>query len=602
MSEAKRRGAAAEADEDAERPTERRRSKTMSRKEMARDLRRRRLHRRGGPGGGRSCSSRSTSQRPKTRADCINGPRPCLFVSCKHNLYLDVNPETGSIKLNFPDKEIWELRAHLRARRGGEGRHHARGGGGDHEPHPRAHPPGRDPRAAEAARGHRGRADRATPRALSAGRASTPRRSDAPARRVDTRRRAVATTASPPSTIARSHAVLALLSVSDKRGLVPFAQGLVELGFELLSTGGTLEALKAAGVPATQGLRAHRRPEILDGRVKTLHPQIHGGLLGRPDARERPRRDGAARHRADLAGGGEPLPVPRDGREGRRARPRSSRTSTSAGRRWCAPAAKNSAHVAVVVDPADYDAGAGGAARQRRRLAEATRRRLMRKAFAHTAAYDAAIAALAGRAQAASRSPTSSSLVVPEGAGAALRREPAPARRLLPRARARRPEPTVAFAEVLQGKELSYNNLLDLDAALALVLEFPEQPGAVIIKHNTPVRRGAWTTRWRRPTARARAVDEVSAFGGIVALNREVDEATARGAGRDLPRGVIAPGYSAAARAGAGGEEEPAPAHAGAALAAQARPRAAAGAAQRRRRPAGAGPRRASSPPPSGRW
>ena len=88
---------------------ERRRTKTMSRKEMARDLRRRRLTGQVDPEESGAAHGRSRRSRPKTRADCVNGPRPCLFVSCKHNLYLDVNPETGSIKLNFPDKEIWEL-------------------------------------------------------------------------------------------------------------------------------------------------------------------------------------------------------------------------------------------------------------------------------------------------------------------------------------------------------------------------------------------------------------------------------------------------------------------------------------------------------------
>ncbi len=97
-----------EAGEEAEPTTERRRSKTMSRKEMARDLRRRRLAGQVDPEEAELLTSIDT-QRPRTRADCVNGPRPCLFVSCKHNLYLDVNPETGSIKLNFPDKEIWEL-------------------------------------------------------------------------------------------------------------------------------------------------------------------------------------------------------------------------------------------------------------------------------------------------------------------------------------------------------------------------------------------------------------------------------------------------------------------------------------------------------------
>jgi hypothetical protein len=108
MSEVKQQRPEEESSEDVEGGAERRRSKTMSRKEMARDLRRRRLTGQIDPEEGDLLQA-VDSQRPKTRADCVNGARPCLFVSCKHNLYLDVNPETGSIKLNFPDKEIWEL-------------------------------------------------------------------------------------------------------------------------------------------------------------------------------------------------------------------------------------------------------------------------------------------------------------------------------------------------------------------------------------------------------------------------------------------------------------------------------------------------------------
>ncbi len=154
------------------------------------------------------------------------------------------------------------------------------------------------------------------------------------------------------------------------------------------------------------------------------------------------------------------------------------------------------------------------------------------------------------------------------------------------------PGPSVSFAEVLQGKELSYNNLLDLDAALALALEFPERPAAVIIKHNTPCG-VALDDALERAYRTARAVDEVSAFGGIVAFNREVDEPTARALAETFLEAVIAPGYSEAARAVLAGEEEPAPARC------RARPGPPAPGAfpstrapQHLRRPAGPGPRR----------
>ncbi len=333
--------------------------------------------------------------------------------------------------------------------------------------------------------------------------------------------------------------MLALLSVSDKRGLVPFAQGLVRLGFELLSTGGTLSALQAAGVPARKVSEHTQSPEILGGRVKTLHPRIHGGILGRLDVES----DTAemATHgiaaislvavnlypfRQTVASGASEADVIEQIDIGGPAMVRA--------------AAKNFRHVTVVVDPDDY-AAVLAELEKARAVGEETRRRLMRKAFAHTAAYDASIAGWLG-AQAQEPFPQELSLTFqklqplrygenPHQRGAFYREHAAPS------------EPTVAFSRVLQGKELSFNNLLDLDAALGLVLEFPEQPCAVIIKHNTPcgVALDASLTAAYRT---ARAIDEVSAFGGIVALNREVDKACAEALAETFLEAVIAPSYS----------------------------------------------------------
>jgi phosphoribosylaminoimidazolecarboxamide formyltransferase/IMP cyclohydrolase len=336
--------------------------------------------------------------------------------------------------------------------------------------------------------------------------------------------------------------VLALLSVSDKRGLVPFAQGLVRLGFTLLSTGGTLEALKAGGVKATKVSEHTGSPEILGGRVKTLHPTIHGGLLGRPslpsDASEMAAHGITAIElvavnlypfRQTVARGAPFAEVIEQIDIGGPAMVRAS--------------AKNAAHVTVLVDPDDYpgvlaelEAGKG--------VSEATRRGLQRKAFAHTAAYDAAISAYLA-AQASEAFPAQLSLAFvksqglrygenPHQRGAFYREEHQPA------------EPTVAFSEVLQGKELSYNNILDLDAALGLVLEFPATPAAVVIKHNTPCGVSVDPVL-ERAYRRARAADETSAFGGIVALNREVDVATAGALAETFLEAVVAPGYSVAA-------------------------------------------------------
>jgi len=337
--------------------------------------------------------------------------------------------------------------------------------------------------------------------------------------------------------------VLALLSVSDKRGLVPFAQGLIRLGFKLLSTGGTLEALKAAGVPATKVSEYTGSPEILGGRVKTLHPKIHGGILGRPTLES----DAAAMKehgieaisvvavnlypfRQTVAKGAPEAEVIEQIDIGGPAMVRAS--------------AKNWAHVTVVVDPDDYQVVLVEL-EQDKKVSDPTRRALMRKAFAHTAAYDASISAWLCETDG---DPFPKELSVSVEKVQPLRYGENPHQRgAFYRERYAPTEPTVAFSTVLQGKELSYNNLLDLDAALGLALEFPQTPCAVIIKHNTPC--GVATDGQLEKAYRtARAADEVSAFGGIVALNREVDEATGKALAETFLEAVIAPSYSKEAR------------------------------------------------------
>jgi len=337
--------------------------------------------------------------------------------------------------------------------------------------------------------------------------------------------------------------VLALLSVSDKRALVPFAQGLVRLGYTLLSTGGTLEALKAAGVPARKVSEHTGSPEILGGRVKTLHPKIHGGLLGRPtlasDAQEL------------KAHGIEPIsllavnlyPFRETVAKGA-SRDETIEQIDIGGPAMVRASAKNAAHVTVVVDPDDYPAVLEELEKTRG-TSEVTRRRLQRKAFAHTAAYDAAIASWLAEQE---NEPFPQELSIAVTKVQALRYGENPHQRGAFYREYRAPkEPTVAFSEVLQGKELSYNNILDLDAALGLVLELPESPAAVIIKHNTPCG-VALDASLEKAYRRARAADEVSAFGGIVALNREVDELTAKALAETFLEAVIAPAYSASAR------------------------------------------------------
>jgi phosphoribosylaminoimidazolecarboxamide formyltransferase/IMP cyclohydrolase len=340
----------------------------------------------------------------------------------------------------------------------------------------------------------------------------------------------------------------ALLSVSDKTGLVPFAKRLADLGVELLSTGGTQKALAEAGVPVTSVGDFTQAPEILGGRVKTLHPRVHGGILYRR---------GLASDESDVAARDIP-PIDlvvvnlypfRQAVEAGRAFDQCVEEIDIGGPTMVRSAAKNSAHVGVVVDPADYGRVAAEL-EAGRALSGATRFDLMKKAFAHTAAYDAAISEYLTSRGATDAEPvhfpgTLAAVFTkvqdlrygenPHQAGAFYRagREPE--------------EPTVAFASILQGKELSYNNLLDLEAALANLKEFDET-AAVIIKHNTPcgVSLGATLAE---AFSRARACDPVSAFGGIVALNRPVDEAAARQLTDLFLECVIAPGYDAPARA-----------------------------------------------------
>jgi phosphoribosylaminoimidazolecarboxamide formyltransferase/IMP cyclohydrolase len=336
--------------------------------------------------------------------------------------------------------------------------------------------------------------------------------------------------------------VLALLSVSDKRGLVPFAQGLVRKGFTILSTGGTLAALEAAGVPAKKVSSHTGSPEILGGRVKTLHPKIHGGLLGRPtlesDAREL------------AANGIEPISVVavnlypfRETVAKGALRDEAIEQIDIGGPAMVRASAKNAEHVTIVVDPADYDAVLQELERDGA-PSQGTRRRLQRKAFAHTAAYDAAIAAWLA-AQEALTFPDPMTLSFEKAFE--LRYGENPHQRGAFYRAGVSTGVSVAHAAVLQGKELSYNNLLDLDAALSLVLEFPERPTSVVVKHNTPCGVASdddVVTAYRA----ARAIDETSAFGGIVALNRTVDEATAQALAETFLEAVIAPGFDARAR------------------------------------------------------
>jgi phosphoribosylaminoimidazolecarboxamide formyltransferase/IMP cyclohydrolase len=341
----------------------------------------------------------------------------------------------------------------------------------------------------------------------------------------------------------------ALVSVSDKTGLVPFARRLAALGVELLSTGGTQKALADAGVKVVGVGDWTQAPEILGGRVKTLHPRVHGGILYRR---------GLAADEADVKARDIP-PIDlvvvnlypfRQAVAAGKPFAECVEEIDIGGPTMVRSAAKNQAHVGVVVDPADYEKVAAEL-EAAKGLSDATRFYLMKKAFAHTAAYDAAISEyLTARETPGAQPahfPSTLAAVYTKAQDLRYGENPHQAGAFY-RAGVEPEEPTVAFARVLQGKELSYNNLLDLEAALAAVKEHAG-PACVIIKHNTPcgVALGATVAE---AFVRAKECDPVSAFGGIVALNRPVDHATSLELSSLFLECVIAPSYADDARAG----------------------------------------------------
>lgn len=340
----------------------------------------------------------------------------------------------------------------------------------------------------------------------------------------------------------------ALLSVSDKTGLVAFARGLAERGVEIISTGGTAKALQEAGIPVIGISDVTGFPEMMEGRVKTLHPNVHGGILADRDKPEH--LETAAQHGitpidlvcVNLYPFAQTIAKPdvtlSDAIEnidiGGPAMVRSS--------------AKNHHGVAIVVDPADYDALLTELA-ETGALSLETRKRLAAKAFAHTAAYDAAIANYLEREYA------------PQGDVTTL---PATFRLSLPRVQILRygenphqqaafyrddrvTEPCVgnAVRRDNSGKEVSFNNLYDLDGALELIKEFPDAPTAAIIKHANPCG-CAQAENLAEAFTLAREADPVSAFGGILAVNRPIDAQTAAQitAPNQFFECIIAPGYA----------------------------------------------------------
>lgn len=333
----------------------------------------------------------------------------------------------------------------------------------------------------------------------------------------------------------------ALLSVSDKSGIVDFGGQLLERGFELLSTGGTARALREAGLTVTEVAEITRHPEMMDGRVKTLHPAVHAGLLAR---RDRPDDMQALRDldygpidlvavnlypfRETVAGGDPGIDV-------------AMGKVDIGGPTMIRAAAKNHRDVFVVVDPTDYAAVLAtldGEADDEAAL----RRRLAAKVFRHISAYDAAVADyLAGSG------PAAPSLHLSASGGRTLRygENPDQPASFYPLGA----EPHgIAALEQLHGKELSYNNLLDLDGALLALAPFAysPRPAVAIIKHTTPCGLAiadTLATAYRQ----ALASDPVSAFGSVIAMNRVVDVETAEAASGLFVECLVAPGFEDAA-------------------------------------------------------
>jgi phosphoribosylaminoimidazolecarboxamide formyltransferase/IMP cyclohydrolase len=341
----------------------------------------------------------------------------------------------------------------------------------------------------------------------------------------------------------------ALLSVSDKTGIAALARRLAALGWELLSTGGTARALREAGLAVTEVADYTGAPEILDGRVKTLHPRVHAGLLARRDL-------DAHRVQMQAAGHGwiDLLAVNLYPFRETVARPGCTLEEALdnidiGGPALIRSAAKNHAGVIVLTDPADYDAVA--AELESGGVDAARRYALAAKAYAHTAAYDAAIsnwlAMRDGTAGAAPASAWPRRLHLQFDKVQELRYGENPHQRA---AFYRDPEPapgTLACHRQLQGKELSYNNLADADAAWECVTTF-DAPACVIVKHANPcgVALGAdCASAWRG----AYATDPTSAFGGIVAFNRTLDAACVDALDGLFIEVLLAPAYSAGARA-----------------------------------------------------
>ena len=337
----------------------------------------------------------------------------------------------------------------------------------------------------------------------------------------------------------------ALISVSDKTGIVDFARALTAQGVEILSTGGTFRLLRENDIPATEVSDYTGFPEMMDGRVKTLHPKVHGGILGRRGTDD----DVMQQH------GIKPIdmvvvnlyPFAATVSDPNCTLPNAIENIDIGGPTMVRSAAKNHKDVAIVVNASDYQAVLEEMATNQGQLDYSTRYQLMVKAFEHTAAYDGMIANYFGARNTDNQARDfSDTYNVQYHKVQEMRYGENPHQKAAFYVEANPSEASVATAKQLQGKELSFNNIADTDAALECVKQF-DQPACVIVKHANPCG-VAVATDINLAYALAFATDPESAFGGIIAFNRELDAATADAiCEKQFVEVIIAPSVSAEA-------------------------------------------------------
>ncbi len=334
----------------------------------------------------------------------------------------------------------------------------------------------------------------------------------------------------------------AIISVSDKSGIVMFAKGLVQLGVEILSTGGTAKTLRDNDIPVKEISEYTGFPEMLDGRVKTLHPKIHGGLLGQRSRAE---------HMAKMKEYGiTPIdlvvvnlyPFEATVAKDDCTLEEAIENIDIGGPTMLRSAAKNYPDVTVIVDPEDYESVLSEL-KEKGEVSIETNFRLAKKVFQHTARYDGAISNYLGlikNGKKVTSFPETFTFQVKKVQE--LRYGENPHQKAAFYCEYFFKEPSVSNSIQLHGKELSFNNILDLDSAFETVKEF-EEPAAVIIKHNNPCGVAISSSSLAEAFRKAKDCDPVSAFGGVVGFNREIDEDTAKEMFEIFLEVIIAPGF-----------------------------------------------------------